>query len=666
MSKASGAGKLKMSLESSGAGGLRGKSRGVKCAAIALVLALAAPLVSAAPFAYVANYSGCTIDSTTYSGCVTVLDLALASDQVVATIPATTATSTTAATGVEPLGVAINPAGTRVYVANYGDSTDLTTSGTVSVIDSDQTSATLNTVIATITVGIRPELLVVNPNGSTVYVANSVGKTVSVIDTATNTETTKISVGGMPVGVAFTPDGTKAYVTLANNSKVAVIDATTNTVSKAIALSSQNPIGIAVNPAGTFAYVANYAQGDYSQTGTVSVIDTATDAEVAAIPVDIGPTGVAVSPDGGSVYVTNYVSDTLSVIDTATNTVTAEITVGLGPLGVSVDSNGTYAYVNNASDDTVAVVDLATHVLRGTIASGGSAPNYSAITSSAGLAVNLDQAGLTGAWYNASVSGQGIVLESSPDANGTGQGRFFAGWFTYDVTATGGQRWYSLQGDVSSTDQAAALTIYEGTGGNFAVGPAVSAVAVGQATLQFTDCSHAVLRYTFSDGSGRAGFIALDRLTGGATCTTSGDSGAVSGGDQYSGSWYNPDTSGQGLVLNVDSTKSPGPILFGGWFTYAQDGQQIGGGASQNWFTLQTTAAPSAVTSYSANILTGSGGAFLDPASTVTTTTVGSASVLFTSCTTATLTYSFAAGTNTGLSGTLDLVRLGSPPAGCE
>lgn len=667
MSKASSAGSLKMSLELSGANRSHGKFGNTKRSLATLCLALFAPLASAAPFAYVANYSGCTVDTTTYAGCVTVLDVALPTSQVVATIHATTATSTTPATGTGPLGVAINPAGTRVYVVNYGDSTDLKTAGTVSVIDSDPTSATLNTVIASIAVGVRPQTVAVNPNGATVYVTNSVGNTVSVIDAAANKETAKITVGGVPVGVAFTPDGKKAYVTLADKSRVAVIDATTNTVSSAtIALTSNNPVGIVVNPAGTFAYVANYGQGDYKQVGTVSVIDTTKDAEVAVIPVDIGPLGIATSPDGGKVYVSNYVSGTVSVIDAATNKVTAELLVGTGPLGISVDSNGTYAYVNNASGASVAVIDLATNTLRASWVSGGTGPNYSAITSSAGLSVNLNQRGLTGSWYNASVSGQGLVLESSPDVGGAGHGRLFAGWFTYDTTAAGGQRWYSLQGDVNSTDKVAALTIYAGTGGSFNAGPAVVPVVVGQATLQFTDCAHGILRYTFSDGSNRKGFIALDRLTGGATCTTSGDSGPAGGGDQYSGSWYNPNTSGQGLVLNVDQTKTPGPILFGGWFTYAPNGQQIGGGASQNWFTIQSSGAPTQVNSYGAAIVSGSGGAFLDPTSKVTTTTVGSANILFTSCTTASLTYSFTAGANQGLGGTQNLVRLGPPPAGCQ
>jgi len=627
---------------------------------VGALMALCAPLVCAAPFNYVANYAGNT---------VSVVDLS--TNTVVATVPqAVAATSTAAATagiGLGPLGVAINPAGTRVYVANYGDSTDLKTPGTVAVIDADQTSATLNKVIATITVGVRPEIIAFNPSGTLAYVTNSVGNTVSVIDTTANKETTKLAVGGVPIGVAFTPDGKKAYVTLADKSRVAVIDAIANTVSSTtIPLSYSNPIGIAINSAGTFAYVADFglAEASPAQAGAVSVIDLSKNAEVAAIPVGLGPTGIALSPDGSRVYVANYVGGTVSVVDATTNKMIAQTLSGVGSLGISVDSNGTFAYVNNSGSNSVTVLDLATNVASGAI-SVGSSPNYGAVTSSAGLSVNLNQRGLNGAWYNPSASGLGFYVDSLPDTNGPGNGTLNAGWFTYDVTAAGGQRWYWLQGAVTSTNPVATLTIYTGTGGNFNTAPPVSAVAVGQATLKFVDCLHGVLRYSFSDGSGRTGFFGLTRLTGNATCTPAGDSGPVAGGAQYSGSWYNPNTSGQGLVLTIDPTQSAGPSLYGGWFTYAPNGQQIGGGASQSWFALQSSQVGQGNT-YAANIYSGSGGVFMGVGVKPTITNVGTANVVFTSCTTMSLTYNFTAGVNQGLSGTMSLARLGPPPTGCQ
>jgi YVTN family beta-propeller protein len=69
--------------------------------------------------------------------------------------------------------VAVSTDGSKVYVTNRPN--------TVSVID----TAT-NTVTATISVGNGPVGVAVKPDGSKLYVANVVDNTVSVIDTATN------------------------------------------------------------------------------------------------------------------------------------------------------------------------------------------------------------------------------------------------------------------------------------------------------------------------------------------------------------------------------------------------------------------------------------------------------------------------------------------------
>ncbi len=101
--------------------------------------------------------------------------------------------------GSFPEGVAVDPAGARVYVANRGPDT-------VTVID-----AATHRVITTVPVGDDPEDLAVDPTGARVYVANRGEGTVSVIDTTSNTEIdvdgdlmngiTRIAVGQAPVGL---------------------------------------------------------------------------------------------------------------------------------------------------------------------------------------------------------------------------------------------------------------------------------------------------------------------------------------------------------------------------------------------------------------------------------------------------------------------------------
>src|SRR6266849_4178391 len=230
------------------------------------------------------------------------------------------------------LACLLAPASTRAqnaYITNQSSST-------VSVID----TAT-DTVIATIPVGLTPFGVAVSPDGSKVYVTNVSSNTVSVIDTTTNTVSATIPVGLPPpplcvpicdMAVAVSPDGSKIYVTntFSNSNTVSVIDTATNTVSATIPIGAS--LGVAVTPDGSKVYVANLASN------TVSVIDTATNTIIARTgdPLQGGSFGVAVSPDGSKVYVANGVSNTVSVIDTAANAVGPTIPVGNGPAAFGV------------------------------------------------------------------------------------------------------------------------------------------------------------------------------------------------------------------------------------------------------------------------------------------------------------------------------------------
>src|SRR5438477_3396265 len=63
--------------------------------------------------------------------------------------------------------------------------------------------------------------------------------------------------------------------------------------------------------AGAKAYVGNFSDN------TVSVVDLAAGAVVAAIPVSAGPHGMAAAPDGRTGYMTGDGSSNLAAIDTA-------------------------------------------------------------------------------------------------------------------------------------------------------------------------------------------------------------------------------------------------------------------------------------------------------------------------------------------------------------
>jgi hypothetical protein len=124
-------------------------------------------------------------------------------------------------------------------------------------------------------------------------------------------------------------------------------------------------------------------------------------------------------------------------------------------------------------------------------------------------------AGMDGAWYDIETSGQGFLIDSHPDPEG---GNFiFVAWFTYGEDTASGQRWLTAQG--SFEGPTTVIDVFETLGGSFDDPQPVSTVKIGEMSLDFTDCSHALLTYTIPD-EGLQGEIDVNRLLpgGAALC----------------------------------------------------------------------------------------------------------------------------------------------------
>ena len=276
--------------------------------------------------------------------------------------------------------------------------------------------------------------------------------------------------------------------------------------------------------------------------------------------------------------------------------------------------------------------------------------------------LDLDQHGLTGSWFKAAESGQGIEVEFYPDLVGPGTALVSGAWFTFDMSPAGGadrQRWFVFNGNAARGATSIPITIGQTVGGNFAAPPATMATVVGSGTLAFSDCTNGALAYTLNDG--RNGTIAITRITPNVTCVTSG-AAATNADFALSGNWYDPATSGQGFVFEVNPLAPP--AVFFAWYTYSPNGQAAGA-AGQRWYTGQGTFTPGSRT-IALTLGETTGGVF-DQATPATqeTVAVGSATVTFTSCTTAQLAFNFTGGSSAGRAGTIDLSRVGPVPPGC-
>jgi len=178
--------------------------------------------------------------------------------------------------------------------------------------------------------------------------------------------------------------------------------------------------------------------------------------------------------------------------------------------------------------------------------------------------------------------------------------------------------------------------------------------------LSFDSCSSGHLSYSFNDGTGRTGTIPLTRLTQNVTCDSE-IANSTNADFALSGNWYDPATSGQGLAVEVNPNSR---AFFAAWYTYAPNGAGAGA-AGQRWYTIEGTFAPGS-RSIPASIYETTGGVFDQPAPPgQTSAPVGTATVAFQSCSAAAFSYNFTGGSNSGLSGTITLGRVGPLPPGC-
>jgi hypothetical protein len=278
-------------------------------------------------------------------------------------------------------------------------------------------------------------------------------------------------------------------------------------------------------------------------------------------------------------------------------------------------------------------------------------------------ALDIDQHGLTGSWYEAATSGQGVEVEFFPDLVAPGTALVQGAWFTFDVGPRGGadrERWYTFSGNAVRGQTSVPITLYRNVGGNFNAPPVTTATAVGSGTLAFTDCDSGTLTYQFSDGSGRSGTVSLKRLLKNVTCAM-GSTPPVSADFALSGNWFDAATSGQGIVVEVNPAL---PYFFLTWYTYAPNGQAAGA-AGQRWFTAQAGYSPGS-RGFTATLFETTGGLFDQAANPAPTTDpVGVATMTFASCASAQLQFNFTAGSNAGKAGTIALTRIGPVPPGC-
>lgn len=261
-------------------------------------------------------------------GTVTVHDAATGA--VVSTVPGAMGT----------VGVVLNADGSRLYVANSGNTQNPRNQGTgpgiIQVVDTRTNAVTTN-----VETDRGVARLALSPDGSMLFGIMYEGRNVTFVDTASNAIVAKVPIPGRPAGsVAVSPDGSVLYVGDVFSGGIHVVSVVERRVVKTIETGCTSNSGLALKPSGTQLYITGCVFPS-----VLGIVDTATMVSH-NVPLTGQPTAVDFSPDGREAYVVDGSENgRVLVLDTTTETVTATFPVGRQPRGIVATRDGSALFV---------------------------------------------------------------------------------------------------------------------------------------------------------------------------------------------------------------------------------------------------------------------------------------------------------------------------------
>ena len=230
-----------------------------------------------------------------------------------------------------------------------------------------------------------------DPNSKTLYVANSLDRSVSIVDAKTKSVTGRIAVNTGPTDVALDTADNLLLVNgitdvRGNGGTLSLIDLGSNRVIVSITLTNQ-PAGLVVDPDNHVAYVGS------GETGAVLAVDLRSRT---MHPIEVAGAsrsgGVAFDPATHTVYTVDQLSSTMYGIDPASGDVTSKVPIGSRPRRIGIDAERKVAYVPNVDSGTLTVVDLASKSVKKTL-TVGSSPGGVGIDTSSHVAYVTDKDG---------------------------------------------------------------------------------------------------------------------------------------------------------------------------------------------------------------------------------------------------------------------------------
>ena len=218
--------------------------------------------------------------------------------------------------------------------------------------------------LASVALGHAPHEVSVSPDGKRAAVTNygtreQPGSTLSIVDLAQPREVRRIDLTPhtRPHGVAwFAAD--RIAVTTEGTRHLVIVDPDAGRVASAIETGQDVSHMVAVSADATRAYVTNIGSG------TTTAIDLVAGRKLGDVATGAGSEALAVTPNGRDLWVAARAVGEIAVVDTATLAILARLPLPGIPIRIAVTPDGATALVTCAGSSELVAYDTATRTVR--------------------------------------------------------------------------------------------------------------------------------------------------------------------------------------------------------------------------------------------------------------------------------------------------------------
>lgn len=220
-----------------------------------------------------------------------------------------------------------------------------------------------------IKVGIEPVGMALSPDETLLFVANVRSGDLSIVDVLDLRLIKNERLGSGINAVAVDPQGRYAYVTNKGVNSIAMLDIETGSFVTSFSVGDprtglgQDTRGIAFSADGRYIYIATRDPASLMVVDADKLPHYPDRAVVEYIPMDSKPTAVEISPDGSEIWVANFNSSNVYVVDAMYHNILDVVEVGVGPYDIAFsneipDGSGHhFAYITNFFSHNISLID---------------------------------------------------------------------------------------------------------------------------------------------------------------------------------------------------------------------------------------------------------------------------------------------------------------------